>query len=84
MEISKNQLSDALAIERTKLANERTLLAYFRTFVFFISSGLAILKIDILHQLDFLGISLLILAPLILAFATYRYYHVKRKISRFE
>ena len=84
MEISKNQLSDTLAIERTKLANERTFLAYFRTFIILISSGLAIIKLEILHQLAFLGISLIILAPLILALAIYRYYHVKRKISRFE
>ncbi|MCB2222079.1 MAG: DUF202 domain-containing protein [Bacteroidetes bacterium] len=84
METANKKPNDALAIERTKLANERTFLAYFRTFIIMISSGLAILKLEILHQLDFLGIALIILAPLILALATYRYFHVKRKIGSFE
>ncbi len=84
MESIKKVSGDALAIERTKLANERTLLAYFRTFIFLISSGLAILKLDVLHPLDFLGIALIILAPIMLAVAIYRYYHVKETIRKFE
>lgn len=84
MDPTNRKLNDTLAIERTKLANERTLLAYFRTFIIMISSGLAIMKLAILHQLDFLGISLIIIAPLMMAFATYRYYFVKRKIRKFE
>ena len=47
--------SEILAIERTKLANERTFLAYFRSFIVLLSSGLAILKIEGLHNIKNLG-----------------------------
>ncbi len=84
MEKLSENLNNSLAIERTKLANERTLLAYFRTFIILVSSGLAILKLEILHQLDFLGIALIILAPIIMAIALYRYSLVLRRIRKFE
>ena len=59
--------SDALALTRTKLANERTFLAYFRTFAVLMSSGVALLKVEALNALMelgyyFVGASLLIMA----------------------
>lgn len=53
----KHEISstDWLALERTKLANERTFLAYFRTFVVVFGSGLTIVKVDLLKQMEELG-----------------------------
>lgn len=83
MEESKISLADQLAIERTRMANERTLLAYFRTFIILISSGIAIIKLDFLNQINLLGIILISFSPLVLVFGVYRYYSLKRKIKSF-
>ena len=47
----KLDLKDNLAIDRTNLANERTFLAYFRSFVVMLSSGFAVLKLEIFQNL---------------------------------
>lgn len=43
--INELPLSDRLAVTRTRLANERTLLAYARTAIMLVSSGAAVLKV---------------------------------------
>lgn len=80
-----NNLSrtDGLAIERTRLANERTFLAYFRTFVVFLSSGFAILKIEILQEIRDVGYFLIILAPVLLLIGILRFLYVKRQIRKY-
>ncbi len=77
------KLTDWLALERTQLANERTFLAYFRTFVVFLSSGFAILKVEVLQEVRELGWALLVLAPCLLLVGIYRFLHVKRKLKKF-
>ena len=74
---------DWLAIDRTHLANERTFLAYFRTFVVILSSAIAILKVDVLHELKELGIFLLILSPIILAVGLFRFFYVRRQVKKY-
>jgi putative membrane protein len=76
-------LTDFLALERTSLANERTFLAYFRTFIVFLSSGLAILKLDILNDLKVIGYYLVIIAPILLLIGVIRYFYVKRRIKKY-
>lgn len=44
-------LTNKLAIDKTNLANERIFLAYFRTFIVFLSSGFAIIKLDMLIEI---------------------------------
>lgn len=73
-------LRDKLAIDRTILANERTLLSYFRSFVVILSSGAAIVKIEMLEELASLGIFLVSIAPLMLFIGIMRYFHVRKKI----
>lgn len=74
---------DWLAIDRTNLANERTFLAYFRTFVVILSSAIAIFKVDALHELEELGVFLLIISPIILLIGLFRYFYVKRKVKKY-
>lgn len=75
-------LTDILALDRTRLANERTFLAYFRTFIVFISSGLAIVKLDILVDIKWLGYVLTIIGPIMLVVGTARFFYVKRHIKK--
>ena len=74
---------DWLAIDRTKMANERTFLAYFRTFIVILSSGVAILKVELLEDLKGLGIFLLILSPIVLAVGIGRFLWVRRHIHKY-
>jgi putative membrane protein len=85
MKKEKVQLNrtDALAIERTRLANERTFLAYFRTFIVFLSSGVAILKMEVLQEIRDIGYFLTLLSPLLLIVGVVRFLYVKRQIRKF-
>lgn len=81
MKKSNLNLTDFLAVERTRLANERTFLAYFRTFIVILSSGLAIIKLDILQEIKGLGYFFLIISPILLIIGIARLFYVKRKIK---
>jgi putative membrane protein len=74
--------TDYLALQRTKLANERTFLAYFRTFSVLLSSGLAIIKIDILENLMGLGYFFLITSFVIIIIGVVRFLYVKRQLRK--
>lgn len=52
--IDEKLLREHLALERTKLANERTLLSYIRASIYLLISGLALLQIK-----EYQGISLM-------------------------
>jgi putative membrane protein len=75
--------TDLLAIERTKLANERTFLAYFRTFIVLLSSAIAILKLEVLQEIRFLGYGLLVVSPILLLVGIFRYLHMKKHLKGF-
>lgn len=75
--------TDLLALERTKLANERTFLAYFRTFIVFLSSGFAILKIDIFNNLIMLGYFFIVIAFIVMLIGIARFFYVKTKINKY-
>lgn len=75
-------LRDWLAIERTKLANERTFLSYFRTALFILVSGVTILKIKELHPLLPMGYILVGLSPILLGIGLFRYVKVKKDLGQ--
>ncbi len=83
MDISKMNKTDLLAIERTKLANERTFLAYFRTFIVLLSSAIAILKLQVLEEIRFLGYALLVVSPLLLLVGVLRFFYMKKHLKKF-
>ena len=80
IELSK---TDALAIERTRLANERTFLAYFRSSIVFLSSGFAIIKIDALRDITDIGYFLMIIAPILFIIGVFRFLYVKRQLRKY-
>lgn len=75
--------ADLLALQRTYLANERTLLAWFRTFVVMLSSGFAIVKMTAFEEILPLGYALLVASPLLLLFGIIRFAYVKKQLRKF-
>ncbi|TDB66926.1 YidH family protein [Arundinibacter roseus] len=75
-------LADWLAIERTKLANERTFLAYFRTSFALLAGGITIIRMDIFRDISLFGFVCLVLAPLVFFTGMWRYYSVKKRIDK--
>jgi putative membrane protein len=82
METPNLTLNEALTVEMTNLANERSLLAYMRTFVVFLSSGIAILKIELFKDLIILAYVLLSVSPILLFIGIIRFFQVKKTIDK--
>lgn len=74
-------LADNLAIDRTKLANERTFLSYFRTAVVFLSSGVAIIELEFLSDVKYLGVFLLVISPMVFIVGIHRFLTMKKRIN---
>ncbi|MBQ6372013.1 MAG: DUF202 domain-containing protein [Oscillospiraceae bacterium] len=66
------------AVQRTILANERTVLAYLRTFIGMIGSGAALLKLIDFGWTRPIAVVLIILAPVILITGIVRYINTDR------
>jgi len=80
---NKLELADRMAVERTKLSNERTFLSYLRTTLALLGAGVTIIRLDVLEKVYDLGVICLALAPVILAFAIYRFIYNRRRFNRF-
>jgi putative membrane protein len=83
MEQLQLSLTDKLAIDRTNLANERTFLAYFRTFIVFLSSGFAVINLELLKEVKWVGFMLIIVAPVLFLIGLLRFLYVKRNIKKY-
>ncbi len=82
MNIKDLPLNDLLTVEMTYLSNERSMLSYMRTFMVFLSSGIAILKIELLNPLMLLGYISIALSVVILIIGIYRFFTVKKNVKR--
>lgn len=78
----KLSLTDWLALERTRLANERTFLAYFRTAFALLAGGLTIARLEVLQDIHWLGYVFITLAPFTLLIGLWRLLLVNKKIDR--
>lgn len=74
-------LRDYLAIERTKLANVRTLFSYIRTSLYLLTAGIGILQIDSISRLDGLA-WLCIFSGILLFFVGFIRYWQMRKLLK--
>lgn len=78
-------LRDVLAIDRTRLANERTLLAWIRTALMLLVSGVTLIKVfEGVMALELLGFALIPLAILVATLGLRRYLQTRRLISQAE
>ena len=75
-------LRDHLSIERTKLANERTLLSYIRTTLYLILGGIAFLGMKDLEEIKGLGYFSLSLSIIVLIIGIVRFYQLKKHINK--
>ena len=74
-------LRDYLAIERTRLANERTLLSYIRSSLYLILGGIAFLQLEGFANIKYLGILSLLLSVVFLVIGVYRFMLLKKSLK---
>lgn len=74
-------LRDYLAIERTRLANERTLLSYIRSSLYLILGGIAFLQLEGFANIKYLGILSLVLSVIFLIIGVYRFMMLKKSLK---
>ncbi len=81
--MGETDLRDSLAVERTHLANERTLLSYIRTALALLAGGAMVLRFlnndPVLMPFAWVA---LVVGSLVLVIGSYRFFSVKRRISR--
>jgi putative membrane protein len=74
-------LRDHLAMERTKLANERTLLSYLRTSLYLFLGGLALLEMTDVEKMRTLGFVSIFLSIIFLLTGIFRYNQLKKHMK---
>ncbi len=81
---SENELiiRDYLARQRTKLANDRTLLSYIRTSLYFLVSGTALVKVEDLANIKEFGYLSFFISFCFLVWGIANFFTIKRKISK--
>ncbi|SER43650.1 DUF202 domain-containing protein [Neolewinella agarilytica] len=83
MTIEDLGLTDRLALDRTHLANQRTLLAYTRTGIYLIFTSLGLLHlIHIDRDLHWIAWLAFILGGISILTGVINYFRMKRKINR--
>lgn len=80
--IDENLIREHLALERTKLANERTLLSYTQAALYFLLGGLTLLQLQEYQDLWFIGYLALVFSGIFLTVGVWRFLVLKRKMKR--
>ena len=75
-------LRDYLAIERTRLANERTLLSYIKSSLYLLLGGITFLQLKNFPNFKYLGISALVFSAIFLVIGIYRFVLLKKSLKR--
>ncbi|MEO6346969.1 MAG: DUF202 domain-containing protein, partial [Aquaticitalea sp.] len=75
-------LRDYLAIERTRLANERTLLSYIKSSLYLLLGGITVLQLSNYRNLQYLGISALVFSAIFFLIGIYRFTILKKSLKR--
>src|SRR5690554_7968935 len=76
--------NEILALERTKLANERTLLSYIRSSLYLLLGGIGLLQIDDFATIHWLGYTALIVCVIFLAVGIVRYIVLNRRLYKWN
>ncbi|MEX0720267.1 MAG: DUF202 domain-containing protein [Balneolaceae bacterium] len=71
-----------LALLRTRLANERTLLSYIRTSLYFIVGGLALLNVERFENLVFIGWLCFAISISLLCIGLRRFITLQKKLEK--
>jgi len=81
MPIDEKFIREHLALERTKLANERTLLSYTQAALYFLLGGLALFQLEEYVELRYIGYLALVFSGLFFIIGIWRYLSLKRKMK---
>lgn len=76
-------LRDYLALERTKLANERTLLTYLRSALYLVIGGITLLQFRQFDELHWLVYTAFLFSILFLVVGLVRFVHLRRRLRSF-
>ena len=75
-------LRDYLALERTRLSNERTLLSYIRSSLYLLIGGIALIQIEGYGDLRYVGYFALLLCVLFVVVGVLRFYRLRQQLER--
>ncbi len=76
--------NEILALERTKLANERTLLSYIRSSLYLLIGGIGILQLKDFYNIHWLGYLALLICIIFLAVGIFRYLLLSRRLNKWN
>lgn len=76
-------LRDYLALERTKLANERTLMSYVRASIYLVLAGIAFLRLQDFQGIKWLGIVTIIISVLVFFMGLVRYFRFRARLRKY-
>lgn len=76
-------LRDYLALERTKLANERTLMSYVRASIYLVLAGIAFLRLQDFQGIKWLGIATIIISIIVLLIGVVRYFRFRTRLKKY-
>lgn len=76
--------NEILALERTKLANERTLLSYIRSSLYLLLGGIGILQLKDFRNIHWLGYVALVVCVVFLTIGIMRYVLLYRKLYKWN
>jgi len=78
--IDENLIREHLALERTKLANERTLLSYTQASLYFLLGGLTLLQLQQYEELRYIGYLAVVFSVLFITVGIWRFIVLKNKM----
>ena len=76
-------LRDHLALERTRLGNERTLMSYIRSSLYLLIGGIALVQLEGHGNLRYVGYLALTLCVLFLVVGYYRFHRLRKQLDRY-
>lgn len=76
-------LRDYLALQRTSLANERTLFSYIRISLYLVIGAIGLLNLDDLKHLVWLAYFSYVIAAVMLVYGVVRYFILRRRLQSF-
>ncbi len=79
--IDEALIREHLALERTKLANERTLLSYTQAAMYFLLGGLALIQLKEYEKMHYIGYMALVFSVLFLTVGIWRFIVLKNKMK---
>lgn len=76
-------LRDYLALERTTMANQRTLYAVIRTAIYLVLAGIAFITLETFTKLNWIGYVLFAISGTMVMFGVIRFLALRKKLTRF-